>query len=149
DLHGAVLVADRLMTGREIDDREAAMTQPDARLAVRGLRLEEPLIIRSTVRDHVGHAPERGAQALDPFRRRVSGGAAHGFGWSAVSEPGVELFEVACETRDGVMLNDACTPSRSHAREPVSMRVEICQCIGKRRGIFGGNEHAMDAILDD
>ena len=68
----AVLVVERLLAGREVDDRQAAMTEPDARLEVHALA------VRPAVRLRVVHAlQQRAVEVAAAAGVEQSGDAAH------------------------------------------------------------------------
>src|SRR5262249_10273207 len=72
DDDGAVLVEERLLAGRDVDDREASMAERDARLEVLAVRVGSAMGLR------VVHAPEdRPAQVTRAFRIDDSGYSTH------------------------------------------------------------------------
>src|SRR5579863_10683266 len=76
DLHRTVLVAHRLVPGRQIDDRQSPMSEPDTMCPRAGGRLVEALIVRAAMCDGIGHAPQRGTR-VGTAREHEAGYATH------------------------------------------------------------------------
>jgi hypothetical protein len=69
--------AHRLLSGGEIDNRQAAVGEPDSTGAVTGKGFEIPFAVGTPVSNRVRHAAERGAKIVAKISRQVAGNPAH------------------------------------------------------------------------
>ena len=56
DMQRAIFIGHRLMTGRHVDDAQAAMAEPDVAVD------EDSLVVRPTMPDHIAHLFEHVAR---------------------------------------------------------------------------------------
>ncbi len=77
DLHRAVLVRHRLVSGGQIDDGQPPVREAHAALAVARLGFEEALIVRTTVRERRGHGAQRRAQLSARAGRKITRYSTH------------------------------------------------------------------------